>query len=348
MSFHQRFGAQPRWLLLLELYVIIVLLGMVDYQTSWELSLFVFYAFPIFAAAWYADQKRALLLATVGAALWWAANSQDHPYASDFAYLWAAVSRWVYFLFVAIGGGALAARTEALQARLSALERAAQLEEDLVSASEREQRRIGQDLHDGHCQTLTAIGYAATSLHEDLEARAAAEAPLAAEIGRMVRNAIGDVRALARGIFPVQMNAGGLAVALDELVTGTARLRQIRVTFETPGDVTLSDPQAAMHLYRIAQEALNNATTHSGAERVTISLVEDAQTLRLTIRDDGTGFVPRHLHDRGMGLATMRYRAAQIGAQFDLQSDVHAGTTVTCTLRTGRNTRSLPHHASIH
>lgn len=346
MTFQQRFGSQPRWLLLVELYVVIVVLGLIDYQTTWELSLFVFYAIPIFAAAWYVDQRQGLLLATVGAVLWWLANSDDHPYASSFAYLWAAISRWIYFLFVAIGAGALAARTEALQARLAALERAAQLEQELVRASEREQRRIGQDLHDGHCQTLAAIGYAANSLQEDLEAKASADAPIAAEIARMVRNAISDVRALARGIFPVQMNAGGLAVALDELAAGATRLRQIPVLFQTQGDVALNDPPVAMHLYRIAQEALNNATTHAKPTRIAITLAEEATELRLTIQDDGTGFPVQQCSSRGMGLTTMHYRASQIGATLELESDAEIGTTVTCTLPTRRNDQPLTRHVS--
>jgi len=344
MTLHQRFGSQHRWLLLTELYLAIVVLGLIDYQTTWELSLFVFYALPIFAAAWYVGQRNGLLLATIGAVLWWLANSTDHPYVSDLAYLWAAVSRWVYFLFVSIGAGALAARTEALQERLAALERAAQLEQDLVRASEREQRRIGQDLHDGHCQTLAAIGFAASSLQEDLEARASAEAPMAAEIARMVRHAIGDVRALARGIFPVQMNASGLAVALDELAAGVTRLRHIPVSFETHGDVVLDDPHVAMHLYRITQEALSNATTHANPNRIGIVLAEEAGELRLTVQDDGTGFPEDHRARRGMGLTTMRYRAAQIGATLDLESNEEAGTIVTCILPTHRNAPLLSHH----
>jgi signal transduction histidine kinase len=332
MSFLQRFGAQPRWILLFELWGMLLLLGVADVLTRWELSLFVFYAVPIFAAAWYVNRNTALGLAVGGAVVWFWANSHDHPYASDLAYVWAAFNRLIYFLFVAIGGVALAAQNEALRLRLEALERAAHLERELIRVSEHEQRRIGQDLHDGHCQTLAAIGFAAASLTEDLEGCARTEAVAAAEISRMIKEAISEARGLARGLFPVQMNEAGLPVALDELVTTMQRLRHIPVTFEVRGDIRVVDPRVGMHLYRIAQEALNNAVTHANATQVTLSLSQDDEELRLTVRDDGVGFSTDPIVGQGLGMNTMKYRASEIGGSLDIYCDSTRGAVVSCSL----------------
>lgn len=345
MSLSQKYGSQPRWLILAELWTLTALLGWIDQATGWELSLFVFYGVPIFAAAWYVDRNSAFLLALAGSAVWWWANVDQHPYASDLAYLWAAASRLAYFVFVAIGAAALSAQNGMLRSRLQALERAAHLERELVRVSENEQRRIGQDLHDGLCQTLAAIGFAVASLREDLSDGGPAPAkvaPAADAISGMVRSAIAEARGMARGIFPVQMNEVGLPVALHELAESTGQLKQMPVVFESHGDVRVSDPEIGMHLYRIAQEALSNALTHAGATRIAISLRLDEDELRLMVSDDGAGFAPNRPESRGMGLGTMKYRASIIGANLDVHSESAGGTIVSCVLPTEKLAAHTP------
>ncbi len=340
MSFSQRFGAQSRRALLLELWAAVAVLGYFDFLTTWELSLFVFYAVPIFAAAWYLDRTTALAMAGACGVAWGVSNAGDHPYLSSLAFGWAALNRTIYFFFVAVGGSALAAQTESIRTRLESLERNAHLESELVRASEREQRRIGQDLHDGLCQTLAAIGFAVTSLREDLDGHAPQESKAAEGISRMVREAISEARGMARGIFPVQMNEVGLSAALAELVETTRRLRRIEVVFESRGEVQIADAEVGMHLYRIAQEALNNAVTHAQASRIAIACNRDQDALRLTVSDDGTGLPPGKSTGRGMGLNTMNYRASTIGATLDFHRDPAGGTVVSCVLPAAMITHS--------
>jgi signal transduction histidine kinase len=128
------------------------------------------------------------------------------------------------------------------------------------------------------------------------------------------------------------MQETGLAVALDELATKTSRLTSLNVSFEERGDVTISDPEKAMHLYRIAQEALNNSVRHSGCTEVRILLERRQDRLCLSVADNGKG-LPEHSEvSDGMGLKTMNYRARTIGANLQVESSMALGTHVVCVI----------------
>jgi signal transduction histidine kinase len=190
--------------------------------------------------------------------------------------------------------------------------------------------RIGQDLHDGLCQNLVAIDCAAACLRADLEAKDLPEAATAEAIQKLLREAVVEARDLARGIFPVQMDAEGLQAALAELVAKTNRSPQVTVTLQILGEVGVEDPQVGMHLYRIAQQALNNALTHAQARQIDIRLCREGERLTLTINDDGRGFAQSASPSRGMGLRTMQYRARLIGGALTVTSTPEAGTEVRC------------------
>jgi signal transduction histidine kinase len=318
---------------LIEALALLLMIGILDYWTGWELSLFVFYAAPIVLVAWYADRRLALLLAALCGVIWYLANVHSHPYATQQGYVWAMVNRVVYFVFVAVGAVALRTQREETQARLEALTRTRELECEIVRATEREQIRFGQDLHDGLCQTLVAIDCAAACLKADLTARDLPEAQAAEVIQQMLRRSVIEARSLARGIFPVQMEAQGLATALEELVETTNRFRRDVVVCDVRGEVRIDDPKVAMHLYRIAQGALSNALRHAQANTVTVRLSEADGILALSIEDDGCG-LPLERSDEidGMGLRTIRYRAQLIGAELKLVPNPIGGTIVSCSV----------------
>jgi len=322
----------PKQWLVVASIVLIAVIGWLDYITEFGLSFFVFYGIPVFVIGWLRLRTTAITIALASGLTWYLANLPTQPYATQQAYIWASVNRAAYFVFVAVGGAAIRAQREESRAKIEALTRARELEREIVRVSEREQMRIGQDLHDGLCQNLVAIDCAAACLKADLEAQSSPGAGMASVIQKMLRDCVIEARKVARGIFPVQVDAAGLSAALHELVATTNQLRQTSIILETHGEIRIESPEVAMHLYRIAQEALSNALRHAGAGSVTIDLSQHDSRLTITVADDGRGFVSREQAPTGMGLNTMRYRAQQIGADLEIVSDSAGGTVVRCAL----------------
>lgn len=325
------FTTLPKWLIFVGALGIAAFIGWLDHKTGWELSLFVLYAFPILLLVWHGGRVMGILLAVLCAGIWWWANRDENPYVTSWGYGVASFSRFVYFVFVALGGAALKAQQDADRARIAALERTRELEREIVQVSEHEQRRIGQDLHDGLCQELASIGCAATMLREDLALGSQeAVAGAAMEIEDLLKNAVVRTRDLARGIFPVQMEAGGLVVALGELVQNARRLHRINIAVDAAPGVKVDDPDVGMHLYRITQEALANAIRHGKSRNILISLRSRPDEFELRISDDGAG-LPEQPKTSGMGLKTMKYRAEMIGAELTLGRNASGGVEVVVT-----------------
>jgi PAS domain S-box-containing protein len=205
------------------------------------------------------------------------------------------------------------------------------LQREVLEIAGREQRRIGQDLHDGIGQELTGLAMLGQRLAGLLGEKGLAEAESAAKIAGGLEQALRQVRALSRGLVPVELDAEGLTFALAELARRTSELNGITCTFRCGEPVAIPDNQAATHLYRMSQEALTNAVKHGRARNVLIRLAAPDGRARLEITDDGVGFAEPSA-DTGTGLRIMRYRAELIGARLTLEpSDPH-GTRVTCTL----------------
>jgi signal transduction histidine kinase len=147
-----------------------------------------------------------------------------------------------------------------------------------------------------------------------------------------VNDGVVQIRNLARGIFPVQMDEAGLSAALEDLVATMNHLMPVTVSLQTSGDICIADAEVSMHLYRIAQEALNNAVKHGNAQHIEISLLCDDEKIVLAVSDDGQGFQKTPPTSGGMGLKTMQYRARSIGAELTFGSSYGRGATLICTL----------------
>lgn len=209
-----------------------------------------------------------------------------------------------------------------------------QLEKQVLEASENEQRRIGQDLHDDLCQHLAGIEFMSQALHQRLEGEGNPEAALAFQVAELVRGAINQTRALARGLSPVQLEARGLTAALHDLAEHAQRMFHVRCRLSTDSRVEVRSPVAATHLYRIAQEAIHNAVRHGKADRIEIDLRADGPMARFRIDDNGAGFAPASSDaPAGMGLRIMQYRAGMIGASLQVQPGAGGGVSVECTFR---------------
>jgi PAS domain S-box-containing protein len=203
------------------------------------------------------------------------------------------------------------------------------LEDEILQISEREQRRIGQDLHDSLSQNLTAIACLTRILTDKLKGRAPEEHAEAARIGELMNQAITEARNLARGLHPVKLDAEGFMSALQELAATAEGIFRVPCIFECPTPVFISDNFKATHLYRIAQEAVNNALKHGRATRISIGLSSSGNRTSLVIRDDGLGISGDPSSD-GMGLRIMDYRARAIGASLQITRDSGGGTVVNC------------------
>jgi two-component system CheB/CheR fusion protein len=169
-------------------------------------------------------------------------------------------------------------------------------------------------------------------LNRDLERESSIRAEKAGEIANLLQDAAKRTRDLARGLSPVDQDEGGLESALNELALSTSRIVGISCSFICVGPVEIRDNARAVYLFRIAQEALSNATKHGQAEAVVIALEASNGALSLRVSDDGIGFDPTCSERTGMGLNIMRYRARMLAGTLEIQSNSPAGTMVTCTI----------------
>lgn len=203
------------------------------------------------------------------------------------------------------------------------------LEKEVLDVSNREQHRIGHDLHDGISQQLTGIALLCKALQRRLDARGAPEATEASQIEELVDGAIAQTRSLARGLAPVQLEEGGLSAALEELALGIETRHSIRCRLRWDEDIPIPNHTFATHLYRIAQEAVTNALKHGGPSSIAINVVRDNGLVRLSVQDDGAGLQAETTRN-GMGLHIMRYRARLIDATLEIRRAPERGTVVTC------------------
>jgi len=211
-------------------------------------------------------------------------------------------------------------------------------ERQLLEISEREQQRIGQDLHDGLCQRLTGIAYLASDLQTRLAKKSIPETAIAARIAELSRETSVQARQIARGLNPVKVGSVGLIAALNELAASIRSIFSLACRFECQHRALVRDHETAVHLYRIAQEAIHNAITHGKASEIVVSLSREPEGIVLSVKDNGRGLSRVSTGGDGMGFENMSYRARAIGAQLHFAPRDRGGTLMSCTLlrREGR------------
>ena len=208
------------------------------------------------------------------------------------------------------------------------------LEREIVEITRREKERIGRELHDGLCQSLAGIAALSSTLSRDLAANAdPAASATAGEIARLLNEAIGQARDLARGLGAVGLDAAGLAEALQTLAGNVRHLFHVSCTLTCDRLFPSLSGEAESHLYRIAQEAVHNAIVHGRAEHIDIGLTCADGKGVLTVRDNGTGLPDGVGSSHGIGLRTMDYRAHEIHGCLKVCRQSPRGTVVTCVFR---------------
>ena len=233
--------------------------------------------------------------------------------------------------------------TEQKSAELELLEQRRELERQILEISDREKRRIGQDLHDGLSQRLLAVSLECGLLQEKLSLRNPSAASSAGKILTEVSRAIQDIREVSRSLSPIFFGDHGLANALQEL------FHYVRTRFRTsirvrglPRNFGM-DPDADIHLYRIIQEALTNAVRHGRAKQIEIFFyMRENRGLEVKIRDHGKG-PPAKPGKTGMGLATMQYRAELLRGTFSFERAPGKGTELRLRIPEGKR-RSYDGH----
>jgi two-component system sensor kinase FixL len=209
------------------------------------------------------------------------------------------------------------------------------LEQDFLFAVEMEQKRIAQDLHDSLGQQLLAVSFLCNILKKKLTAESRQEASEAARIEDLMNEAKLNLRQLTRGLYAADLEALGLGNCLKSLAEQMQEMSGIPCTFSGDAAVTVADRSISENLYRLAQEALNNAVKYSQAKNITITLRKDGPRITLAIMDSGIGLPPSaSRHSTGMGLRTMRYRAHIMGGSFEIGLRPEGGTIVSCSVLT--------------
>jgi len=204
------------------------------------------------------------------------------------------------------------------------------LERQIAEVSTREQERIGQEIHDSLGQQLTGLSMIATSVKNNLAHLDLPQAEQMDELILQLQHAIKDARALSRGLAPVPLSPEGLQDALTLLAHDIKASSGIECRFTAKNAIEIDDRTTAMQVYRIAQEAVNNAVKHAHASKIEIILSSREGKCELTVRDNGRGFDINQALNRGMGLRIMRYRAGIIGCTLDVISSTDNGSEVLC------------------
>lgn len=203
------------------------------------------------------------------------------------------------------------------------------LEKQVLEISEREQQRIGQDLHDSLCQQLTGVAFLGKVLQQKMKKKSFEESRSAGEMVSLIDEAITQTKGIARGLYPVKLEANGLMAALSELSRNVEKMFGIRCIVEYDKPVLFYDNMVAIHIYRIIQEAVNNAVKHGKATKIVIKFSNNSGISVLTVKNNGrsTSVVEENV---GMGISIMKHRANMIGASIDIKNRPEGGTIVKC------------------
>ena len=206
-----------------------------------------------------------------------------------------------------------------------------QLENEIVHIAQREQTRIGLDLHDGLGQELTGIAFMMGSVLAAAPTSADGLRAKITQVEVLIRGAIGTCATVARGLSPTGRDRRGLIGAIRKLAARTEKLHGISIKVNVQGRAWVLDNTVADHLYRIVQESISNAIKHGPAEQIGVSLDWNAERALIAITNDGNG-VATNGRGEGMGLEIMRYRARLIGANLGISRTTSGGTRIRCHL----------------
>src|SRR6266550_864165 len=204
------------------------------------------------------------------------------------------------------------------------------LEGEILAISDREQQRLGQELHDGLCQHLTAVAFMARSVALRLKNHRVIDAADIEKIAQLVNDAATDTRNLSRALHRIDIDSAGFVAALEDLVD--REIWKVPCRLEIKPSFRIENDVAAAQLYRIAREAVINANKHAQAREIVVALARSRKAIVLSVTDDGVGFQHEPKLKEGLGFQIMKYRAHSIGGRLEIEGPKKGGTRVACYL----------------
>src|SRR5437016_10229889 len=278
-------------------------------------------------------QAREQALSTAVSRLLVQNNEGEEQAAASIAKIYDGVQRQLYLFLTAtliaivLTSLYLIRSNRQLFARLAELSgQRSELAQKLISTQESTLRHISRELHDEFGQVLTAVGSMlrragkqvgeGTPLHGDLK-----------EVCEIAQSTLEKVRSLSQALHPVMLDESGLESTLDWYLPVVERQAGIHICYEKTGTPFAVDGNAAIHLYRVVQEALNNVTRHSGVGEAWVRLKFLPENLQLEIEDHGKGFITQETK-QGIGLVAMRERAELLGGRVEFTRPAEGGTLV--------------------
>jgi signal transduction histidine kinase len=314
-------------------------IGFIDYWADYRVQFTVLYILPIGFATIYVARWYAITLALLSVAVITGGDILANAPSPGFAIrAWNDAIIFSLFLLVIFLLDALyktligleskvAERTQALRLEMDERHR---LEREVLDLSERERQAFGHELHDVVCQDLTGITIASHLLVKKLEAREFTESRDAREVAGLVEHALDKARSLARGFFTSGFDVMSLAETLREIAQNVQERTGVRCVVFWQDNIAVAREEVIIHLFRIAQEAIQNAVRHGESSHVEVSLQLKDQAIQLAIEDDGKGMETADKSTRGLGLRIMAYRASLIGGELKIERPATGGTRITC------------------
>jgi len=321
---------------------LIACIGFLSYVTDPQFSCSLLYLIPILLVTRVAGFRFGLLACVLATGLWLTADlSVPLPFRHPLIPYWNAGMRFGTFFIGILLVSAMRSLNAHLEERVfertMALEtqfaERRKLEKNILEISDREQVRLGQDLHDGLCQQLVSAAFSANILQQSVNENQKEVAGNAFNIAEMIDDAITQARNLARGLYPVRLEEEGLEIALRELASTVARRFGMVCNVSCDTSLPVFKASVGIHLYRIAQEAITNSAKHSGAKNISIVLSTGKKHMKMMIIDNGGGIGQISHQSVGMGLSIMEYRARLIDATFEVISQPDNGTKIVCVVK---------------
>jgi signal transduction histidine kinase len=314
------------------------LVAVANYYAGSELSFLIFYLPWIALVGWLGGSWLGALGAVEAAAGWLIVDLKTgHPFTDPMIPYWNAGLRFAVFLMFGLLFAILRQNSEylrqAVAQKTSELQKEiterARIQREVADIFANQQRQIAYDLHDGVGQHLSGVAFKSKLHEQKLRAEESQQADEAAAITNLINDALRQTRVVARGMESTYGDARGLVEALQKFAGEVQDRLRVSATVNVDGLTEAVAAPADVQLFRIAQEAVHNATEHGGARNIDINLQSNGEGILLQVRDDGSGFdgVPA---GSGMGMRTMQYRAQTLGGALVVKSEPGAGTTISC------------------
>ena len=333
-----------KWMLTLAM---VAFIGYIDFVTGDEIAFSIFYLVPIWFCTWFLGTRAGVGVAIIASIIWFYVDAGLRPaYSQPIIAVWNGLMRLLFFFVAVLAAMMIKRMKHQLLREVSRrdldlrgeVRRRRQLEKELVELSAREQVRIAQDLHDGLGQYLSALTFHARMLADDLRLQRSPQLPQAERIVSLIRATNQITRDIDRALRVPRAGDGDFFVIIRALGNSLEQLTGVRCEIDTSDTLLVLDEFCTVMLYRIVQEALNNAVKHANPRVIRVEMAVHDQTLNISIADDGRGFSADGEREQqaGNGIRAMNLRAQLIQARLQFGRAEGGGCRVQCAVPIGQ------------